>query len=42
VIVENEDKVLVERPFKSGLYDFWVAPVGGARGDKDPRAQIPM
>jgi len=41
-LAENDDKVLLERHFKPGLYDFWVAPVGGALGDKDPRAQIPM
>jgi hypothetical protein len=38
VIVENDDKVLLERHFKPGLYDFRVAPVGGTLGDKDPRA----
>jgi 8-oxo-dGTP diphosphatase len=38
VIVENDGKVLLVRHSKPGVYDFWVAPGGGALGDEDLRA----
>jgi len=38
VIAENDHKVPFERHFKTGLYDFRGAPVGGALGGQDPRA----
>jgi hypothetical protein len=38
VIVEKDDKGPLEGHFRAGLYDFRVAPVGGALGDKGPRA----
>jgi 8-oxo-dGTP diphosphatase len=34
LIVENE-KVLLVRHQKEGVYDFWVAPGGGAEGNED-------
>jgi 8-oxo-dGTP diphosphatase len=31
VIVENDNRILLVRHTKHGVYDFWVAPGGGAR-----------
>jgi hypothetical protein len=39
VIIESDGKVLLQPHFKAGSYDVWGAPVGGALGDKDPRAE---
>jgi len=39
VIIESDSKVLLQHRFKAGSYDVWGAPVGGALGDKDPRAE---
>ena len=36
VIVEDEGRILLVRHRKPGVYDFWVAPGGGAEGDEDP------
>jgi 8-oxo-dGTP diphosphatase len=38
VIVEHEGRVLLVRHMKAGVYDFWVAPGGGAEGSEDLRA----
>jgi ADP-ribose pyrophosphatase YjhB (NUDIX family) len=38
VIVENDDRILLVRHTKLGVYDFWVAPGGGAEGTEDLRA----
>ena len=35
VIVEDEGRVLLVRHRKPGVYDFWVAPGGGAEGTED-------
>lgn len=35
VIVENEGRILLVRHKKYGVYDFWVAPGGGAQGAED-------
>jgi 8-oxo-dGTP diphosphatase len=35
VIVENDNRVLLVRHTKLGVYDFWVAPGGGAEGTED-------
>ena len=35
VIVENEGRILLVRHLKPGVYDFWVAPGGGAEGAED-------
>ncbi len=35
VIIENDNKVLLVRHQKPGVYDFWVAPGGGAEGTED-------
>jgi 8-oxo-dGTP diphosphatase len=35
VIVENDDRILLVRHTKPGVYDFWVAPGGGAEGTED-------
>jgi 8-oxo-dGTP diphosphatase len=38
VLVEQGGKVLLVRHHKPGVYDFWVAPGGGAEGIEDLRA----
>jgi 8-oxo-dGTP diphosphatase len=38
VIVEQEGRILLVRHCKPGVYDFWVAPGGGAAGAEDLRA----
>lgn len=38
VIVEHDGRILLVRHCKSGVYDFWVAPGGGAEGGEDLRA----
>ncbi|HQR78501.1 MAG TPA: NUDIX hydrolase [Burkholderiaceae bacterium] len=38
VIVEDDARVLLVRHLKPGVYDFWVAPGGGALGEEDLRA----
>ena len=35
VIVEVEGRILLVRHRKPGVYDFWVAPGGGAEGSED-------
>jgi 8-oxo-dGTP diphosphatase len=35
VIVEEEGRILLVRHVKPGIYDFWVAPGGGAEGTED-------
>ncbi len=35
VIVENDNRILLVRHAKRGVYDFWVAPGGGAQGQED-------
>jgi 8-oxo-dGTP diphosphatase len=35
VIVENEGRILLVRHRKPDVYDFWVAPGGGAEGTED-------
>ena len=35
VIVENDNRILLVRHTKPGVYDFWVAPGGGAEGTED-------
>jgi 8-oxo-dGTP diphosphatase len=35
VIVEEEGRILLVRHVKQGIYDFWVAPGGGAEGTED-------
>jgi 8-oxo-dGTP diphosphatase len=35
VIVEHDDRILLVRHVKPGVYDFWVAPGGGAEGTED-------
>jgi 8-oxo-dGTP diphosphatase len=35
VIVEEEGRILLVRHTKPGVYDFWVAPGGGAEGTED-------
>lgn len=35
VIVEDEGRILLVRHSKLGVYDFWVAPGGGAEGAED-------
>lgn len=35
VIVENEGRILLVRHKKEGVYDFWVAPGGGAEDGED-------
>jgi 8-oxo-dGTP diphosphatase len=35
VIVEQEGRILLVRHVKLGVYDFWVAPGGGAEGTED-------
>ena len=35
VIVENDNRILLVRHMKPGVYDFWVAPGGGAEGTED-------
>lgn len=35
VIVEDEGRILLVRHQKAGVYDFWVAPGGGAEGGED-------
>ena len=37
MIVENEGRILLVRYYKAGVYDFWVAPGGGAEDDEDLR-----
>lgn len=37
VIVEHEDRILLVHHHKPGVYDFWVAPGGGAEGHEDLR-----
>lgn len=38
VIVENEGCILLVRHRKTGAYDFWVAPGGGAEDGQDLRS----
>ena len=38
VLVEREGKVLLVHCRREGVYDFWVAPGGGAQGTEDLRA----
>lgn len=38
VIVEQAGRILLVRHRKPGVYDFWVAPGGGAEGTEDLRA----
>jgi len=35
VIIEDEGRILLVRHSKPGVYDFWVAPGGGAEGTED-------
>ena len=35
VIVENDNRILLVRHAKLGVYDFWVCPGGGAEGVED-------
>ena len=35
VIVENEGRILLVHHAEPGVYDFWVAPGGGAEGTED-------
>lgn len=35
MIVENEGRILMVRHCKPGVYDFWVAPGGGAEPGED-------
>lgn len=35
VIVEDNDRILLVRHRKPGIYDFWVAPGGGVEGVED-------
>jgi 8-oxo-dGTP diphosphatase len=37
VLVEYDGKFLLVRHCKPGVYDFWVAPGGGAENDEDLR-----
>lgn len=37
VIVEQDGRILLVRHCKPGVYDFWVAPGGGAEGGEDLR-----
>ncbi len=37
-LVEHDGKILLVRHQRPGIYDFWVAPGGGAIGDEDLRA----
>jgi ADP-ribose pyrophosphatase YjhB (NUDIX family) len=32
VIVEHNDRILLVRHVRPGIYDFWVAPGGGVQG----------
>lgn len=38
VIIENEARILLVHHTKLGVYDFWVAPGGGAEGAEDLHA----
>jgi len=38
VIVDVDDRILLVRHVKPGVYDFWVGPGGGAEGTEDLRA----
>ena len=40
VLVEVEERILLVRCTKPGVYDFWVAPGGGVDGREDLRAAI--
>ena len=37
VLIEHEGQILLVRHHKPGIYDFWVAPGGGAEGNEDLR-----
>jgi 8-oxo-dGTP diphosphatase len=38
VILEQDERILLVRHRKINVYDFWVAPGGGAQGEEDLRA----
>jgi len=40
VIVDVDDRILLVRHLKPSVYDFWVAPGGGAEGAEDLRATV--
>src|SRR5262249_1474713 len=40
VIVDVDDRILLVRHVRPGIYDFWVAPGGGVEGTEDLRAAI--
>jgi len=40
VIVDVEERILLVRHLKPTVYDFWVAPGGGAEGTEDLRATV--
>jgi 8-oxo-dGTP diphosphatase len=35
IIVEEQGRILLVHHTKPGVYDFWVAPGGGAEGNED-------
>lgn len=40
IFIEQEGRILLVRHHKLGVYDFWVAPGGGAEGTEDLRDAV--